>query len=125
MHIHQQGIRFALKVRHELTQARDEKRRLRNLYTLPALDIRHEKDIKMQMDREVENPTTVFHSHPITAERVQMADALNIPNPPVDSSPSIWELLPAAEIQNEMTAYVQRKFDADKHGDYWEQLYTM
>jgi Zn-dependent protease with chaperone function len=108
-HVAHQQLRFAYQVNQEIEKAVKENRPLHNLYTLPPLEAQWETDIRIRLQREAKQPKEIFDSHPTLPERIELAKALNTPAPAESNPAPVWDLLPAAALQEEMTAYIQRK----------------
>lgn len=109
-HVVRQSIRFDLQVGQEVQSSLPQGGRLHNLYTLPELpygelQAKLEKDLAEAFTRS----TTLYDSHPSPRERIALVEALQGARLSVGSSLPAWDLIPcAAELQEEMTALVQK-----------------
>jgi Zn-dependent protease with chaperone function len=107
-----QQILFDFQINHEAENAVRENRPLRNLYTLPPLETKWEKEVTIRAERAARRNTSAFASHPGLPERIKMAKDLNAPASVEDNAQPVWDLLPAEQLQAEMMDYMQRKVQA-------------
>lgn len=108
-HIERQEYKFNLQLSQEFRAAVKEKRAVQNVYTLPALEPKWEKEITLRMQHGQRNTTQAFDSHPAIPDRIQMAQAMNAPETVENNAAPVWDLLPADQLQMEMTEYLTRK----------------
>lgn len=108
-HLERQSYKFEVQLGLEVQQAIEEKRPLRNLYELPPLEPKWEKEVDIRMELAQRNGTQAFDSHPALPDRIQMAEAMNIPEAAEANTSPVLDLLPAAQLQAEMTVYLTRK----------------
>lgn len=110
-HIIRQSLAFNAQAAHEVKNAQEEGRELRNLYTLPPLeDEERIRQLQEKLNELMERPTSPYDSHPAPTERVALLEQIEVVGQAEHSSAPAWDLLPNVErLQEEMTTVVEER----------------
>jgi Zn-dependent protease with chaperone function len=93
----------------EIQLAEYEGRLLRNIYELPPLPEEQMQKIVFLTKEEIEQPTSIYDSHPAISDRIALLKPLIPANQPIVVGGKSWHLLPdAAAWQLKMTQQIQR-----------------
>lgn len=107
-HIVRRSLVFKVQHDLEVRAAGKAKRRIQNLYTLPALETATEKQVDALFEKVMHRQTSVYDTHPAPYERIKLIRSLEAAVPVETSEEPVWNLLANTEaLQMEMTGVIQ------------------
>jgi Zn-dependent protease with chaperone function len=105
-HIIRQSLIFKQQTDSEIKQAIEEKRGLKNLYTLPVVE--KDADLEVTFQEIMQQKTSPYASHPSPAERLEYIQMIPNGNRLETDPRPVWNLFPdATGIQLELTRNVE------------------
>jgi len=107
MHIVRQDLVFRAQISQEISEAVQQERVCRNLYTLPPLESGPRQDLEAKLEEILTHPTSPYDSHPAVQERIALLQGVDEVAAGEEDGEPAWSLLPDAEVlQEEMTAFL-------------------
>jgi Zn-dependent protease with chaperone function len=118
-HIVRQGVVFEAQFQREEEDARKTKRRIHNLYTLPAFPPEREQEITSLIEQAMNQTTSIDDTYLAPNERIRLVSAIRLDEEIETDTGMVWDLFTNPEaLQVEMTQVLQRNLYS-YHGHSW------
>ena len=109
-HVIRQDLLFDLQLSKAMEQNPEAFSQIKNLYTLPSVDIGETREeLESRVSKIVNSQSTVYDSHPAPGERFSLLEKLNLNDIHEADEREVSGLVPDVEaLQNEMTAVIHK-----------------